>query len=120
VCGDNHNHFVEEGKGRYVVNCGSLMRSNIDQVDHKSVVYVYDTETKTLSDPIFLKIQSVKEVFDLKSVNEEKERNKKLDLFVENLSQHHSAGINFLDNLKSVIPTLDVDVAEIIKEAMNE
>lgn len=47
VTGDNHQGFVEEDNGRYVVNCGSLMRANIDQVDHKPRVYVYDTEKRS-------------------------------------------------------------------------
>lgn len=44
VSGDNHNTFQDIYRNRYLVNAGSLMRSNIDQDKHKPCFFIYDTE----------------------------------------------------------------------------
>ena len=49
VAGDNHNFFTDMYRGRFLVNCGSLMRSNIDQQDHKPCFFIYDTSAKSLT-----------------------------------------------------------------------
>lgn len=44
VSGDNHNTFQDVYRNRYLVNAGSLMRSNINQDNHKPCFFIYDTE----------------------------------------------------------------------------
>ena len=48
VCGDNHKSFNYQAEPRTVVNCGSLMRSAIDQEFHFPVIYIYDTTKETV------------------------------------------------------------------------
>lgn len=46
VAGDNHNGFVFSNGRKTIINCGSMMRMNIDQVDHQPFFCIYDCETK--------------------------------------------------------------------------
>jgi len=98
VSGDNHKGFIQEYKGRYLVNCGSLMRANKDQFDHKPFIVIYDTNTKTI-ERRYIPIRPIKYIFDIDSIEKTKERNEKLKVFVEGLSQHKDMGLNFMDNL---------------------
>jgi len=42
VCGDNHNYHTAKLAGRYLVNCGSLVRTNIDQINHEPTIFFYE------------------------------------------------------------------------------
>jgi DNA repair exonuclease SbcCD nuclease subunit len=100
ACGDNHKHFAYENfeDGRLVINCGSLMRSAIDQEDHTPVVYTYDTATPDLKRH-HIPIKPFHEVMNLEEVEKEKERNVELDSFVEGLSDTNIEGLDFKKNL---------------------
>lgn len=119
VCGDNHKSFVVEDKGRHVVNCGSLVRSSIDQADHRPVAYVYDTGDRSLA-PHYLKVKRASEVLDLKRAKEEDKRDRDLQAFVEGLGEERDLGLDFLDNLRAVMSGEGVDsgVRGIIEEAL--
>uniref|UniRef100_A0A6M3JP55 Putative calcineurin-like phosphoesterase n=2 Tax=viral metagenome TaxID=1070528 RepID=A0A6M3JP55_9ZZZZ len=122
VTGDNHQGFVEEDNGRYVVNCGSLMRANIDQVDHKPRVYVYDTEKRSLEE-IFLKVAPVKKVLDIKKAEVQKERDERLELFIANLKQgERGTTFDFIDRLYEVMndKKVDQETKGIIEEALGK
>jgi DNA repair exonuclease SbcCD nuclease subunit len=100
VTGDNHKHFFYTSSRRtaYLINCGSLMRSAIDQRDHEPVVYIYDTETKYTTVHC-VPIKPFTEVMNLEEVEKEKERNIELDSFVEGLSDTNIEGLDFKKNL---------------------
>ena len=99
VCGDNHKSFIVTVDGsRYIVNCGSLMRSAIDQADHKPVVYIYDTETKRLLQS-YIPVRLFKNVMNIEEATKDKERNKELEDFVEGLSDTNIEGLDFKKNL---------------------
>jgi len=103
VTGDNHKSFMVEKKGRYLVNCGSLMRSGIDQVDHQPVVYVYDTDDKSLKS-IPLNIKPVEEVFDIDGVDKQIERDEKMDAFIDGMKlDTEDFGLDFLANLRGAM-----------------
>ena len=122
VTGDNHQAFVEEDNGRYIVNCGSLMRANIDQVDHKPRVYIYDTEKRNLEE-IFLKVAPVKKVLDIKKAEVQKERDERLELFISNLKQgEKGTTFDFIDRLYEAMNDKKVgqEIREIIKEALGK
>jgi len=101
ITGDNHQSFQIDN----VVNCGSLMRNRIDQQDHKPVVYIYDTNKKELSEPIYLKIEKPDKVFLLDKVKELKEKNEHLNFLVESIEKldKESIGLNFMDNLEMIL-----------------
>jgi hypothetical protein len=98
VTGDNHQHFVEEYDGRFLVNCGSLMRSTSAQVDHIPVIYIWDSETKEL---IYdeIPIEPIENVMNLKKLGEDKENDEKLEAFVKGLQDQQMEGFDFKENL---------------------
>lgn len=121
--GDNHNGFLSSSKDRYLINCGSMMRSTVAQVNHKPSVAVYDTDQKTV-DWIELEVKPISEVMSIEKVEKEKERNASLDAFVESLSgnthEGHSVKLNFVDRLEGYIEknNIDEEVANIIFETL--
>ena len=121
VTGDNHQSFIEEYQGRYLINCGSLMRANIDQVDHKPVVYIYDTDKKSF-DEIFLKVKPIKKVLNLDRAHIQKQRDEKLELFIDTLKTkgRESNQYNFIERLYEIMNTNDIslDIREIIEEVL--
>ena len=100
VTGDNHHFFTDSVPGlRWLVNCGSLMRSNIDQIKHKPTVVVYDSEEQTIVD-VPLKVAPASKVFDMLSAKREKERNDSLESFVELVGKNKGApDLDFLATL---------------------
>ncbi len=56
VVGDNHQSFVVKYKGRILVNPGSLLRTTINQINHKPRVYLWYAEDNTVED-VFIPIK---------------------------------------------------------------
>lgn len=102
VAGDNHRGFIVQSPGdkRLLVNCGAMMRSKIDQVDHRPFIVLFDTDTKKHKQ-IFIPIEPVGKVFRIEKVEVEKERNTNLESFVSGLSQQKEVGLVFEDNLQA-------------------
>ena len=97
LSGDNHKPFVATYKDKVLVNPGSMMRSNIDQADHKPRVYLYDAKTNNAK-PVYLPIE--KNVFKEAGENSE-DRKKRFEAFIENIKKDKSSTISFEDNAKS-------------------
>ena len=124
VCGDNHHFFTDSIPGdRHLVNCGSLMRANIDQGDHEPAVVIYDTEARTIK-TVKLDVAPATDVFDLDKAEAEKERNAELDAFIEQVGQTSGApDLDFLGNLhklsraEGVPETVAALVDKIVEEA---
>jgi exonuclease SbcD len=116
VSGDNHSGFLASTKGgRVLINCGSMMRSTIAQIDHKPFVVLFDTETKKYKQ-IFIPIEPSEKVFRIEKVEIEKERNESLESFVAGLSQQKEIGLLFEDNLNQFAKenSIEPEVMEII------
>ena len=73
ITGDNHKSFVTNYGFRYLVNCGSLGRTNIDQAAHIPHFMIYDTGSRKLA-KIRVPAKPPKEVL---KIEEAKERKKK-------------------------------------------
>ena len=78
VSGDNHQSFYVNDDNRWLINCGSLMRSKTDQLDHKPCVWIFDVGKQEAA-MIYVPIQKSKEVFSLSKIKKIKEENKKLE-----------------------------------------
>lgn len=118
ISGDNHHHFrVAYGK-KTLINCGSILRARIDQMDHKPVCYIHDINKPLNVFVIYIPIEPPSEVFDMEEVETVKKRNKELDSFVEGLTQHKEMGLHFEDNLKAYCTKNKIkgEVLDIIEE----
>jgi len=95
VSGDNHQSFIQKDGEKILVNCGSLMRSKIDQVKHQPCAYIYNTKDKTITKHL-IPIKPFEDVMNIEAAVETKEKNKKLDLLIEGLSSdEHIEGLDF-------------------------
>lgn len=103
VTGDNHGTIVKrvkdggrDGKGRILINPGSMMRQTAIQVDHQSCVFRLNDDMTP--EQIFLPIEP--DVLDLTQLNEEKARDSRFEAFAERLETPAELGLEFNTNLK--------------------
>jgi len=123
VSGDNHQRYYSFATGdRFHVNCGSLMRQNIDQKDHKPAVYIYDTDERTLKD-YEIPIDPIEDVMDLEKAEEEKLQSEELQAFVESIEETTEiTGLDFVKNISERLEADDITpgVRELGQEVMRK
>jgi len=109
VSGDNHHHFIDKVRKRYVVNPGSLTRLTTAQVNYEPKVVLFDTETREY-EVEKVPIAPPESVFDLKSIEESRAVNKDLEAFVEGLSESSELeGLDFIKNLNAYMESNKVE-----------
>lgn len=62
VTGDFHEKFVVHHNGTTLINTGPMMRASVDKVDFKPACWIYDTETKTVTE---MPLHVEDDVFDM-------------------------------------------------------
>jgi DNA repair exonuclease SbcCD nuclease subunit len=105
LCGDNHRTFVEEYEGRLLVNPGSLMRMDADQIDHKPSIFLWYSDNSVKQ--IFLPIEEG--VVTRTHLVEKEERNERLEAFVTKLNDDYKTTVSFEDNLTQFFNANEVD-----------
>lgn len=118
VSGDNHKGFVMSYKNRFLINCGSLMRSNTTQLEHQPFIVLIKNGILT---NINIPIEDSEKVFAVDRILKEKEKNEKLDSFISGLSEQKTMGLDFESNLNTYMKenNIDEDIKKIIKEMAN-
>lgn len=100
VSGDNHNSFVYKNNNhRMVINCGSLMRSSSNQVNHKPRFYIYETATRAI-EKHYIPIRN--SVIKIDEIEAEKEKNERLESYIKQLSHKveiKDLGLDYKKNL---------------------
>ena len=101
ITGDNHKPFVEyyvrKEHTRVLVNPGSLMRMDADQINHKPRVYLWYAETNTV-EPIYIPIKD--DVISREHLEVKEERDKRIEAFVSQLNGDWKASVTFEENLE--------------------
>ncbi len=100
VCGHNHQTFTREKNGRVLVNPGSLMRNDADQIDFKPSVFLWFAESNTI-ERVYVPIEPG--VINRDYIDIKKAKETRLDAFVEKLGEQVVSGINFHDNLELAV-----------------
>ena len=100
VTGHNHQTFTRESNGRILVNPGSLMRNDADQIDFKPSVFLWYAEDNSI-ERVFVPIESG--VISREHIDVKKEKETRLDAFVEKLGEQVVSGINFHQNLELAV-----------------
>ena len=115
VSGDNHKTFQDVYRNRYLVNSGSLMRSNIDQQKHQPCFFIYDTEKETNQvEKINIPIKPPKEVFIFK------EKKEQIETFNDKFtSQFNSEDIQ-IDYKKNVLSAMTKTPPKILNSQARE
>jgi DNA repair exonuclease SbcCD nuclease subunit len=119
VSGDNHHFFTENIGDHWLINCGSMMRSTIAQTEHFPRIMLYGIPSNNQVE-INIPIKPAEEVFKMEQIMKTKERDEKLEAFVEGLSTHKEMGLSFSENLLAYMTVNNVDpfIQEIIRENM--
>lgn len=104
VTGHNHQTFTREKNGRVLVNPGSLMRNDADQIDFKPSVFLWYAEDNSI-EQVFIPIEEG--VISRDHIDVKKEKDNRLDAFVEKLGEQVVTGINFHHNLEVACGTDD-------------
>jgi len=104
VAGDNHNGFTYNNGNKTIINCGSMMRMNIDQIDHKPFFCIYNCETKQTKKFEF-PIKDSKTVFKTDIRKQDKEfHSEQLEIFSTSLNSVELDGeLNFRTNVNQVM-----------------
>ena len=123
VSGDNHLSFLISSKSKRLVNCGSLLRSAIDQINHKPVVYILDTDKIEVLEQHLVPCEPFEQVFDMAKVSAEKERDEKMETFVDRLTgEAELEGLDFIKNMHTFVEKnkkeIDDATQEVIEEVM--
>ena len=84
LSGDNHQTFIEEYEGRFLVNPGSMMRKTAAQYDHEPCFFVYDILTKEL-EQIFFPIESAEKVMTLGHLEKKEAKDQRLENFIKHV-----------------------------------
>jgi len=98
ISGDNHQAFSYKDT---VINCGSLMRMNIDQKEHQPMFGVYDLEEGlTLYD---YDIELAEQVLKIKEAETQKINEQRKKEFSESLSSDFEGELDYRANIDNVI-----------------
>lgn len=97
LTGDNHKPFTESFEGRWLVNPGSMLRLNADQKEHTPRVYFWYAEDNSINMkylPISLNVISQEHL------TEKKQRDERIDAFIDRLDDNFETSLSFEDNLE--------------------
>lgn len=115
LTGDNHQTFDLTLENRTLINPGSLTRDDAAQIDHKPCVYLLDTSANTLK-KVFVPVR--KGVITTEHLDVKKDRDKRLEAFIEVVNNDYEIGFVFEENLKEYLYSNPVndDIKKIIYE----
>lgn len=101
VSGDNHKSFTYQkgGKGgiKWIVNPGSLMRMDADQVDHKPRMYLWYAEDNTV-EAVYLPIEQG--VVSREHIERQTKEDERMEAYKTRLKAGVKIGISFEKNMK--------------------
>lgn len=119
ITGDNHQQFVTRYRGRTLINPGSVMRSNIDQVYFDPAFFIIDTVTMKVERVPFPITHGIS-VFDLKKAVAIEARDTRIEDFIVSLKADREESLNFKHNLKVFMDAnpLEQGVRDAIGEIM--
>jgi len=98
VTGDNHQSFTLRGvNGNLLVNPGSLMRQDADQIDFQPKVYLWYAEDNTVE---AVEIPIEKDVVTRGHIEKVEQRDERIDAFVSRMDSNWELTTNFDENLE--------------------
>lgn len=117
LTGHNHKTFTEEHEGRVLVNPGSLMRQETDQINHRPTVFLWYASDNTI-EPVLLDYMDG--VISREHIEIQEKRDERIDAFISKLDGDWEAAMNFEENLERFYQTNSIrqSVQEIITKAI--
>lgn len=96
LSGDNHNPFISKYENRLLVNPGSMMRMTASQINHKPRIYKWYADTNEV-EAVYLPIE--KGVVSRIHIKTKQERDERMEVFVNRISDDIEIGLSFEQNL---------------------
>ena len=100
VTGHHHQTFTHRDGNRLLVNPGSFMRNDADQIDHKPCVFLWYADTNRVK-RVYLPIEQG--VISREHIEIKNDRVNRLGAFVEKLGEQAVDGVNFHRNLENAV-----------------
>lgn len=122
ISGDNHRMFSANlDNHKWLFNCGSLLRSSIDQSDHRPQCICFDTENAKFQIHK-VAIRPFEEVMKSEeTAPEEAEHGEEfLRSFVSNLQESLEGKFKFRENLAIISEYADFGVKKVIERSLND
>jgi DNA repair exonuclease SbcCD nuclease subunit len=116
VVGDNHQTFCVQAGERVLVSPGSVMRKRIDQLDHTPCVFEISNKS-IIPIPVYLPVEDCMTTI---THDRKKERDTRVDVFVQKLGEQKEVGLSFKDNLKKFIATNEDRIRPRVREIITE
>lgn len=100
VCGHHHATFTARNRNTILVNPGSLMRNDADQIDFEPSVFLWYAKSRKV---VPIKVPIEKGVISREHIEVKKSEDKRLAAFVEYLGREVKQGINFERNVEELL-----------------
>lgn len=100
LTGHNHKAFVVEDNGRLLVNPGSIMRQDADQIDFKPRVYLWDAKLNEV-EIVFLPIKD--DAVSREHLDKKQNRDGRIEAFISRLNTDWEGGLSFEENLEMLM-----------------
>lgn len=122
--GDYHHSFSANartkwcGQSRLLINPGCINRQSADMVDYKPVVACVDIQAPTESclSWIPLKADSIGANVSVEHILMSKERDARIEAFVEKIRTNRELSLSFMDNLNARLPSTPAGVQSVTQE----
>ncbi len=118
ITGHNHKSFVVESRDRILVNPGSLMRTNANQIDFKPRVYLWYAQENQVT-PVYVPIK--KGVISREHIDTKKSKDERINAFVEKLVDDLDISSSFTKNMEEYFATHKTDllIQQIVWKALD-
>lgn len=118
VSGDNHQQFTWTYRtSRHLVNAGSLMRATKAQTEHRPAFYIWDSDDRSITRHE-IPVDPIEEVMDLGHIEEEREKDSRMDALAERIKSGKKLSFDFTANVRKAMDDNNVTdgVRDIIEE----
>lgn len=115
--GDYHHHFKHVNNGRYVINPGCINIQTADQIYYEPCIYFLNTLVGYFE---HIPIPDNAKLITDEYIQEENERNERIEAFVSMVKSKGEVGLDFLENLKGKLNGLKENTREVIDEILSE
>ena len=123
LCGDIHRDFIIERKGRFIVNCGPMLRREATEFNftHKPHFLVYDTENRTI-EKVEIPHELASKVLSREHIEQKEQTETMLEDFIESVKTGDIESVSFTDKLWAFIKENEIEqeIIDILSKVMEK
>jgi DNA repair exonuclease SbcCD nuclease subunit len=100
ISGHNHQSFLIQHNGKFFLSPGSIFRMDADQMEQEPKIWIWDSETNEVESVI---IPHDKKVVSRKHLDVVKEKDKRIESFVNRINTDYKIDLSFEKNMERFI-----------------